>query len=390
MRADVVVVGGGLAGIRTCVALRAAGFGGSITLVSDEARPPYDRPPLSKAALRGEIDSALPHDLAALGVGLALSTRAVGLATDRQMLLTDAGPIGYGALVVATGAAPVRLPGQGAQLTLRNHEDAVALRGHFERGAEVVVAGAGWLGAEVATAALGHGCVVHCVEAAETPLGAALGAEPARELARWWRDVDLRTGRLVRSVNDGAVELDDGTTLPADVVVSAVGVRPCVEWLRESGLELDGGVLVGPDLRASVDGVFAVGDAARRWSPRWQRRLPGGHWDDAAEAPEVVAAGIVDPAGGRRYDPVPYFWSDQFGHKLQLVGVRDPRDVAVARREADGSLRGMGWLGVDGTLRAYLALDRPRDLTHARLAISAGARPAPGRLADVAVPVRAA
>ena len=385
----VVVVGGGVAASRTCIELRKAGHDASIVLIGSETTPPYDRPPLSKAALHEPVDTTLPDDLETQGVELRLGCTAQAVDTVARRVVTDAGEVAYDCLVIATGAEPVRLPGPGEQHTLRTAQDAARLRARLSAGTRVTIAGGSWIGAEVATAALARGCFVTCVEAAQRPLGPVFGAAIASELEHYWAGVDLRTGSGVRHVDDGQVVLADDTVIESDVVVSGVGVRPGVGWLAESPIRVERGVLVDGHLRTSVQGVYAVGDVAAPWSTRWGRHLHSLHWDDAAEAPATLAAAILG-VEAPPYDPVPYFWSDQFGHKLQYVGVRDSNDREVWRRTEDGTLCGVGWLDTAGVLTAYLAIDSPRDALHARMAIAKAAQPDPEKLADPAIAVRAA
>src|SRR4051794_29218285 len=178
VRSRIVVVGAGVAAVRTVGSLRRRGIGGHIVLLGEEAGPPYDRPPLSKAVLAGERDdTTLRFDPAALDVDVRPGTPAVGLDLVRRVVSTARGGVGFDRLVVATGAAPVRLPGPGSQLTLRTAADAMALRDRLRPGARVVIVGASWIGAEVATQAVARGCVVTCLEAGRAPLAAALGEE---------------------------------------------------------------------------------------------------------------------------------------------------------------------------------------------------------------------
>lgn len=389
-----VVVGGGLAGARACQQLRRAGFSGELTLVGAERHPPYDRPPLSKDVLVGKReDTTLPFDAAALEVDLRLGVRATGLDLAGRRVSTEVGELGYDALVIATGAWPVRLPGQGEQLTLRTVEDALVLRRRLEPGVRVVVIGASWIGAEVATAALARGCRVSCVEAGPAPVAQALGEEVGERLQAWWTGVDLRLRTAVQAVEPGAVALADGSQLPADVVVVGVGVRPETGWLAGSGLELERGVVVDEHLRASAPDVVAVGDVASRWSRRWATRLRVEHWDEAGAAPGVAARTLLHADADSPppvHDPVPYFWSDQFGHKAQYVGHHTPADRLVWRQPADGRGFLAAWLRADGRLTAVLSVDRPRDNATARRAIAEGATPDPDRLADPAVPLATA
>lgn len=375
----VVIAGGGLAAARTCELLRRKGFDGEIVLLAAERRAPYDRPPLTKAALRDEFDPTLRTDYEALSVDLRLGAAARSLHPAERVVGTDSGDVGYDALVIATGASPVRLPGDGPQLVVRTADDAALLRERLRAGARVVLVGASWISAEVATAALARGCSVTCVEAAPVPLG-ALGEQVGQRMRPWWSEVDLRLGTGVDAITSGGVALTGGGHLDADVVVTGVGVRPDTAWLAGSGVELDRGVLVDEHLRTGVPGVYAVGDAAARWSPRSGARLRVEHWDEARTAPETVVAQILG-TGIPEHDPVPYFWSDQFGRKLQYVGHHSAADTLVLRG-ADSERWGAAWLSPQGRLTAHLGVNRPKQLVPARNAIGAGATPDPESLRD--------
>ena len=318
--ARVVIVGAGLAGLRTAEELRAKGYTGALTLIGAEARPPYDRPPLSKKVLTGEIDDTGLHpDLDSLGIDLRLAETAVQLGDG--VLRTTAADYPWDALVLATGANPITLPGDGEQRVLRTVDDALALRERLTTGTRLAIVGAGWIGAELATAAARRGCEVTVVEAGQAPLAAAVGAEIGSQTAPWYAEagVDLQLRTAVAAIEPGGIALADGRWLPADLVVTAVGVRPAVTWLDGSAVRLDNGVVVDAGLAASVPGVYAVGDCASFWSGRYQRQLRVEHWDIALHSPEVAAANI---AGGReRYDPVPYFWSEQFSRMVQYLSL---------------------------------------------------------------------
>jgi len=384
--ATVVIVGAGLAGLRTAEELRARGYAGAITLIGAEARPPYDRPPLSKKVLTGELDdTGLRPDLDSLGVDLRLAETAVGLRDG--VLYTTAARYTWDALVVATGALPVTLPGGGEQLVLRTADDAIALRARLTRGTRLAVVGAGWIGAELATAAAARGCLVTVVEAATAPLAAAVGEEVGRQTTPWYAraGVELRLGTAVAAIESGGIALASGGFLAADLVVTAVGVRPAVSWLAGSGLRLDNGIVVDAGLRASIPGVYAVGDCASFWSGRYRRQLRVEHWDVALHSPEVAAANI---AGGRdTYDPVPYFWSEQFGRMVQYVGWHGDADRIVWRGAPDGAKWAVCWLA-DRTLVAALTVGLPRDLLQARRLIESGRAVDPAAVADPAVPIR--
>ena len=372
--ARIAVIGGGLAAARACAALRRRGYEGELVLISAEHHLPYDRPPLSKDVLAGKRDSTtLSFDPEALSVQVRSGTTATGLDLKTRMVRTTAGDESFDGLVIATGADPVRLPGAGEQLVLRTLDEALALRSRLLSGARVVIVGASWIGAEVATAALAAGCQVTCLEAGPAPLAGALGTEVGRALLPWWRDVDLRLNTAVAEVRPGEVCLVDGTTVPADVVVTGVGVRPNTGWLAGSGLDLGRGVHVDEHLRASAPGVVAVGDVAARWSPRFNTRITSEHWDEAATAPAVAVASLLaDECGGELpvHDPVPYFWSDQFGHKIQYVGHHGPDDrVEIEVDDADDPAPVVRWFDAEGHLTAWMGVDRPREMVKARMAV---------------------
>jgi 3-phenylpropionate/trans-cinnamate dioxygenase ferredoxin reductase subunit len=384
--AKVVVVGAGLAGLRVTEELRGRGYAGSLTLIGAEDRPPYDRPPLSKKVLTGDLDdTSLRADLEPLGVDLRLGETAMAL--EGGLLRTEAREHEWDALVVATGATPVRLPGSGPQHVLRTAGDALALRGLLQPSARLVIVGAGWIGAELATAAAGRGCQVTVLEAAVAPLAAALGAEAGGKTASWYggAGVDLRLGQNVASIEPGGVALADGAWLAADIVVTAVGVRPAVSWLDGAGVRLDNGVVVDARLRSSMPGVYAVGDCASFWSGRYQRQLRVEHWDVALHSPEVAAANVAGDSAV--YDPVPYFWSEQFGRMVQYVGWHGDASRLVWRGDPAEPKWAACWLAGD-RLVAALTVGLPRDLIQARRLMEAGALVDPAKLADPGIAVR--
>jgi 3-phenylpropionate/trans-cinnamate dioxygenase ferredoxin reductase component len=382
----IVVAGGGLAGLRTVEELRARGYPGAVTLVGAEDRAPYDRPPLSKRLMAGQVDdTTLREDMDTLGLELRLGETATGL--DEGLLRTDRGEHRFDRLVLATGATPVGLPGQGAQRFLRTMDDALTLRARLRPGLRLAIVGAGWIGAELATAAAARGCRVTVVEAAAAPLAAALGTEIGGLTAGWYEaaGVELLLRQPVDSVQPGGLALADGGWLAADEVVTAVGVRPATGWLEGSGVALDNGVAADEQLRTSVPGVFAVGDCAAFWSRRYGRRLRFEHWDVALRAPAVVAANLAGAA--EAYDPVPYFWSEQFGRMVQYVGHHGGADRMLLRGDPAAPRWGACWLA-GGALVALLAVDAPRDLAQGRRLIEAGSPVDPALLADPAVPLR--
>jgi 3-phenylpropionate/trans-cinnamate dioxygenase ferredoxin reductase subunit len=382
----VVIAGAGLAGLRTAEELRSLGYDGKLTLIGAERHPPYDRPPLSKKLMTGQLDdTTLREDLSGLAIDLRTGESATGVSAG--LLQTSAGEHAFDALVLATGARAVRLPGPGRQFVLRTIDDALGLRDLLKKETSLLIVGAGWIGAELATAAAGRGCQVTVLEGGREPLATAIGEQVGALTRPWYaeHEVDLRLGQSVRSVADGGIELADGSTLSAEVVVSAVGVRPDVGWLDGSGIALDNGVAVDGQLRASLPGVFAAGDCAAFESARFGRRLRFEHWDIALHAPAVVAANVL--GGSAVYDPVPYFWSEQFGRMLQYVGFHGDASQLLLRGDPAAPRWGACWLA-GGRLVAMLTVNLPRDLQQGRRLIESAAQVDAGRLADPAVPVR--
>ncbi|WP_437021241.1 NAD(P)/FAD-dependent oxidoreductase [Streptomyces sp. enrichment culture] len=396
----VVVAGAGMAGVQTAVALRERGFTGDVILLGAEPHQPYDRPPLSKAVLLGKSEgSAFDVDFEALGVELRLGCEVLGLRPADHELDTEDGPVPYDVLVVATGAEPVRLPGAegvpGVHL-LRTLDDAERLRPVLARRHDIVVVGAGWIGAEFATAAREAGCAVTVVEAAERPLAGALPAEVAAPMTGWYADagVTLRTHARVERVEPGAVLLDDGSRLPAGAVVVGIGARPATAWLAGSGIELGshGEIVADEHLRTSVPDVYAVGDCASFPSGRYGERLLVHHWDNALQGPRTVAVNVVGRATGETpavYDPVPYFWSEQFGRFVQYAGHHAAADTILWRGDPAGPAWTVCWLRGE-RLVALLAVGRPRDLAQGRRLIESGTTMNPVLLADPARPMKAA
>ncbi|WP_329194586.1 MULTISPECIES: NAD(P)/FAD-dependent oxidoreductase [unclassified Streptomyces] len=396
-QSGVVIVGAGMAGVQTAVALREQGFTGPVTLLGAEPHQPYDRPPLSKAVLLGKAeDSAFDVDFEALGIGLRLGVEVTGLRAGAREVDTEAGPVPYDVLVLATGARPLTLPGSGGVPgvhLLRTLDDAARLRPVLAAAPPVVVVGAGWIGAEFATAAREAGCAVTVVEAAERVLAGAVPAEVAEPMGRWYAEAgaELLTGARVASVEEGRVRLADGRTLRADAVVVGIGARPATDWLAGSGVELgpDGSVTADAHLRTSLPGVYAVGDCASFPSARYGERLLVHHWDNALQGPRVLAANVVGGGPVEAYDPVPYFWSEQFGRFVQYAGHHGAADRMVWRGDPAGAAWSVCWLR-DGALVAVLAVGRPRDLAQGRRLIEAGTALTVAGVSDPDTPLKSA
>ena len=392
----VVVVGAGMAGVQSAVALREQGFTGPVTLIGAEPHQPYDRPPLSKAILLGKAEgSAFEVDFEALGIELRLGCEVHGVRPGDHELDTEAGAVPYDVLVIASGAEPITLPGAegvaGVHL-LRTLDDAARLRPVLAEQNDIVVVGAGWIGAEFATAAREAGCTVTVVEAADRPLAGALPAEVAAPMTDWYAQygVELITHARVAGIEPGTVILADGRELAAGAVVVGIGARPATGWLAGSGIALgpDGAITADEHLRTSLPDVYAVGDCASFPSGRYGERLLVHHWDNALQGPRTVAANVVGEAP-QVYDPVPYFWSEQFGRFVQYAGHHTAADTMVWRGDPADASWSVLWLR-EGALVALLAVGRARDLAQGRKLILSGARLDPDLAADPSVPLKAA
>ena len=376
----VVVVGASVAGISAATALRRGGHRGTITLIGAEPHPPYDRPPLSKQVLAGEWEAARialsPGDaLAKLDLDLRLGTAATGLdLAARTVGLDDGATAAYDALVIATGVRPRTVPGEGAHV-LRTLDDALRLRELIGPGSRLIVVGAGFLGTEAAAVARGRGAQVVMVEPAPVPLAAAVGEPVGAAIARAHRErgVDLRTGIGVASVAKDGVLLADGTVLEADAVLVAVGARPNTEWLEGSGLTLDDGVRCDSRGLAAAPAVYAAGDVARWHNPRYGVEMRVEHRTNAAEMAMAVAANILDPQAPRDFDPVLYFWSDQYDLRIQSVGyLRGHEEIDIVYGDLDGPAFVAAYRTGDRLAGVLAVGASPRVLRPWRQAVTAG------------------
>lgn len=398
----VVIVGAGLGGVRTAQALRARGSTAMIVLVGAETHPPYDRVPLSKTLL---IDAELdltrthlltPEETERLQVEMIAGDAAIALDTaERSVTLRSGRRLCYDSLVIATGADERLLPGLSPELPgvryLRTVEHALLLRTELSAARHVLVVGGGFIGCEVASAALALGRRATILTPEDT-LMTPLGVPAARHLTdlHRGRGVEVFTGAMVTHASrspDGGIELEFGgsTTISGDLAVVGVGAVPAVGWLAGSGIALDGGVVVDREGRTSVPGVFAVGDVTHRFSELHGRHLPTGHWQAAADQAGHVADQIVEAAGGHT-ERVPYFWSDQLGLRIQVVGdplLADHSDVVADR---DGAKAGYAVLyGRGDSLVGGVAVGHPHAFlgmrrafaTHRRFADAAAALTTP-------------
>lgn len=383
----IVVVGASLAGLRAAETLRDRGFDGELTLIGEEPHRPYDRPPLSKQVLQGTWEPERTffrqkdgYDALALDMRLGVRATSVDL-WARRVTLADATLVDYDRLIIATGARVRTLSGlapRAGLLVLRSLDDAIALRRELMHATRVAIVGAGFIGLEVAASCRARGVHVTVVESLPVPLSSVLGPTLGEMLAALHRDqgVDLRTGVTVTDVfgesRVAGVGLSDGSRIDADVVVVGVGVTPNTEWLDQSGLTLDNGVVCNGSGEAAPN-VYAAGDVARV-ANRWHgdsARIE--HWTNAVEqAVHAAENALAGPGESTSFSSVPYFWSDQYDRKIQFVGRARPHDQMVI---VDGSLadRRLTALYRRGDrVVACLAVNHPRALIRYRKVLADG------------------
>lgn len=397
---NVVIAGGGLAGANAALELRKLGHTGRIVLVGEEPEAPYERPPLSKEYLRGEkpFEEALvkPAD-AYRGEGIELLTGRRVVTLDpaaRTVNLDDGTDLAYDALVIATGSAPRPLRVPGGTLAgvhyLRTHADADALRAAADAAERIAVVGGGWIGSEVAASLRQLGRNVTLITSRENPLESVLGPE----VAAVYRDaherhgVHLVTGRVVALEGDdrvSAVWLSDGQTLPADLVVVGVGAAPRLHLAQRAGLEITaGGIATDECLRTSIPSIYAVGDVAAAWHPRYGRHVRVEHWDNAIRQGRAVAASIL--GAGQPYARIPYFYSDQFDLGMEYRGYAPAWGRVVLRGDVAARTFHAFWLA-DGRVLAAMNVNLWDDGKELRRLVESEARIDPDRLADATLPL---
>lgn len=395
MSDHVVIVGASVGGVRTAQELRRLGFDGDITVVGEESEQPYDKPPLSKQLLLGKQTEAEISLLGETGWdGLAehrLGVRATGLDIDAMSVsLADGDELEYDALVIATGVRPRTLAPQTAELdsvfTIRELRDSRALAARAQLG-PVVIVGAGFIGAEIASSFRSLGTEVAMTEALSAPFARALGPEVGGILSDLHREngVSLTTEAGVEGIekvgDTTLVRLADGRTLEAATVVVGIGATPNSEWVEGSGLKIADGIFVdaGCAVLANgfgphAEGVYAIGDIARQVDPTTSKDYRVEHWTNAVEQAHVVARQIVDPTAAPEPLKAPYFWSDQFGIKIQMVG-RPAESTAVTlhRFEVSGTEKTVAVYENDGRVVAAVTLGWARAIAACRHAWEAGA-----------------
>ncbi|QUQ68441.1 NAD(P)/FAD-dependent oxidoreductase [Kutzneria sp. CA-103260] len=378
---QIAIVGASAAGLTAAETLRREGYPGRITLIGDEAHPPYDRPPLSKQVLAGQWEpekTRLRKDeqIADLNAEFRLGAPAAGLDLDaREVVLADGTRVGYDGLVVATGVAPRRLPFghdlAGVHL-LRTLEHATELRAEMLRQPKTVVIGAGFLGAEVAATARTLGLDVTLVDPLPVPMARQLGETVGKLLEELHRDNGARvlmdTGVTELLGTDGhvtGVRLTDGNVLDAGCVLVAIGATPVTDWLAGSGLTIDNGVVCDSRCQAAPN-VYAAGDVANWEHPRYGRmRLE--HRMNATEQGMAVARNLL--GADQEFAPVPYFWTDQYDAKVQAYGlVGEGLEYAVVAGDP-GERKFAALYGRDGVVTGGVGWNLPREIRKLRQAV---------------------
>jgi 3-phenylpropionate/trans-cinnamate dioxygenase ferredoxin reductase component len=399
MTERVVIVGAGQAGAQVAISLRQLGFAGAVTLLGEEAEPPYQRPPLSKAYMSGEmaLERTLirsPGYYAKSAIELLPGVRVERILPDRRAIVLGDRQLPYDVLVLCTGTRARRLGLSGEQLDgvfyLRTLLDSERIRGAVRPQARAAIVGGGYIGLEVAASLTKLGCRVQVVEALERVMNRVVAPPVSAFFAREHaaHGVEILTGTAVAELAGGAaierVICRGGRSLPADIVVIGVGAVPNDELARDAGLMVDNGIVVDELGRTSDPAIFAAGDVTNHPNALFARRLRLESVHNAMAQAKAVAQAIAGPPAP--YAEVPWFWSDQYDLKLQIAGVGDPEDELILR--GDPAARAFSCLHVrGGRLVAIDGVNRGGDFLAAKKLIGAGAVLERGRAADPAVPL---
>jgi len=396
-----VIVGASLAGATAAATLREEGADGSVTLIGAEREPPYERPPLSKAYLRGEVpfDTALvrpPAYYAEHRIDTVFGTRATRVDTAARVVELENGRrVPFDALLIATGGRNRRFSIPGGDLegihSLRTRQDADRIRAGMAPGRRAVVVGMGFIGSEVAASLRQAGLDVVAVEPLKTPLFRVLGAEVGQALA------DIHRAHGVRTIFEDTVAAFEGTRrvarvvtkgghrIECDLVVVGIGVEPVVDWLEGSGIRVENGVVVDECCQTNIDGVHAAGDVANHRHPVFDRHIRVEHWQNAIKQGAAAARSML----GKRaaYDDIPWFWSDQYEANLQYAGFHVEWEQLVVRGRLDsGSF--LACYVNEGRIDAAVGLNRAKDVTRVMRLIKARRAVNLDQLRDEAVDLR--
>jgi 3-phenylpropionate/trans-cinnamate dioxygenase ferredoxin reductase component len=395
-----VIIGAGMAGARAVIGLRAAGHEGDITLVGDEAHLPYDRPPLSKAAI---VADEVPAPAWLLEPDIVASLKAKVITGNaarhidvvaKCVTLADGTVLPYEKLLLATGAAPrkLTLPGGEHAVTLRNYDDALALRAAFTPGQRVAVIGGGFIGLELASSARKRGCEVTLIEAQPRILMRGVPEQIAAivHAEHEAQGVTMLCGTGLSRLTADAVHLVDGRAIAADIIIAGIGAAPAVDLAKAAGLAVDNGIVCSATLQTSDPHIYAAGDCCSFVIEKFNsRRLRLEAWRSAQEQGSLAAENMA--GGSRSVSSIPWFWSDQYDLSLQVAGFADLGKTTVERR-TDAQTVVLFNLAEDGTLVGVSGIGRGnaigRDVKLAEMLIARGAKPDPASLADTSFPLK--
>lgn len=399
--AAMIIIGAGLAAARAVVAMRSNGYHGEIIVIGEERHLPYDRPPLSKSTITDELHPELPHLLdESMVASLKADVRRPVVAevidrASKTVRLSTGEQIGYEKLLLATGARPRRLtvPGGENALVLRNFEDAVSIRSQFMPGQRIVIIGGGFIGLELAASAAKRGCNVTLIEAQPRILMRGVPEEIARIIhdRHIEAGVTLITGVGLRDIAAKAVNLADGRTVPADVIIAGIGASPETSLAEKAGLAIENGIAVNEKLQTSDPDIYAAGDCCSFPHPLYgHMRIRLEAWRNAQDQGALAAENML--GANKTYAAIPWFWSDQHDLSLQVTGLSHNTSTTVTRQispdavmlfhlDEAGRLLGASGVGKGNAIA--------REIKLAEMLMIRGISPTADQLADPAVSLKA-
>lgn len=396
-----VVIGGGHAGAQAVASLRQEGYEGEVVLIGEESVPPYQRPPLSKTYLSGEqtLERTLlrPEKFYAdKDITLKLGVRVEGIDREgRTVALSDGSSLSWNHLIIATGSHPRRLPLPGVDLPgvhyLRTVADVDAIRAEMEPGRKLVIVGGGYIGLEVAAVAIEAGLDVTVLEMEQRILQRVTTAA----MSEYYHGVHTRAGvkihcdaaasEILGSDRVSGVKCQDGSEIPADLVIIGAGILPTTDLAEAAGLEVDNGIVVDDHCRTSDPDIYAIGDCSNHPSPLLGRRLRLESVPNAMDQARVAAANICGK--DKVYDAVPWFWSDQYDLKLQMVGFSNDADTEVVRGDPEANAFARFYLR-DGVVIAVDAVNSPKEFMAAKQLVANKRAVDAAKLADESVELK--
>lgn len=394
----IAIIGAGQCAAAAGAALRSRGYDGEVVIVGAEAELPYERPPLSKDYLLGkatadELRIQSPDWFSEHDIRLALATSVLEVDPGaRRLRLSDGQDVGFDHLLIASGGRPRRLPeiADDRIIYLRTRQDAEVLSERLRAAGEITILGGGFIGCEIAAAARTLGADVTMLEMQDTLLQAVLGAEAGAAVTSIHRaaGVTVRTGEAVRAVTagpGGVTVRTDRDELRCGLLLAAIGMVPNVEFLDGSGISVNGGVVVDDYCRTNADGIYAAGDVAVTYHPSHRAHLRVEHYDNAIRQGTAAAAVMIGDK--EPYSDTHWFWSDQYQHNLQSVGVTHNHDQTVLRGSVADRSFSVFYLA-DGIVQSVFAMNRPKEISIGKRMITSRLRPDPRALADTDADLR--